>query len=85
MNYEGIVHQKCFIGLDSFEDFIAFGGEDSYVRVFKKQNSLCVGSKRLCSSTTFVCGCILKLVNGLLQLIVVGNQGHVMFMKINST
>ena len=83
MNYEGIVHHKCFIGIDSFEDFIAFGGEDGRIQVFNKHNSLCVASKSLCSSTSFVCGCALKSVNGLLQLIAVGNQGHLMFMKLD--
>ena len=33
--YEGTTHETCFVGVDSFHDYIALGGEDNSVRVYK--------------------------------------------------
>ena len=83
-SYEDTVHQKCFVGVDSYGDYIALGGEDSCVRLFHKNCSQNVALKYLCSSTTFVCGCSLMATeDNKLQLIAVGNQGHLIYLQFD--
>ncbi len=80
--YKGCVHQKFFVGVDTLDNLIALGSEDMYVRIFKKENSQCIASKRLLSPSSFVCGCALTLVGDLVQLIVLGNRGHMLYLQL---
>jgi E3 ubiquitin-protein ligase RFWD2 len=82
-SYKDNFHQTCFIGVDTLNDYIALGGEHNHVRVYNKFDSKSIVSKKLHSSSTFVCGCALISSGNSTQLIAVGNQGHLLFMKLN--
>ncbi|XP_011408138.1 PREDICTED: protein SPA1-RELATED 2-like [Amphimedon queenslandica] len=82
-SYNDNSHQTCFVGIHTLNDLIALGGEDSRVRVYNKYDSKSIVSKSLHSSSSFVCGCTLVSIGDSAQLIAVGNQGHLLFMKLN--
>lgn len=68
-SYKGNMHQKCFVGLASIDDFIALGSEDAFVRIYNKWSPHCIASKKLCSSNSFVCACAFAPTQAGLQMI----------------
>ena len=84
--YEGTVHHKYFVGLDSYGDFFALGGEDSHVRIYHKKKSQSIASKRLCIQTAYICGCALmqESTDDDLHLIAIDNQGHLVYLKVDT-
>ena len=81
-SYKGNMNQKCFVGLASSDDFIALGSEDAFVRIYNKHSPYCIASKKLRSSTSFVCACAFVPSDGL-QVIALGNQGHLMYLHMD--
>ena len=72
--YEDTTHETCFVGVDSFHDYVALGGEDNSVRVYKKHDSKSIVTKQLHPSSTYVCGCALVAIEESIQLIAAGNK-----------
>ena len=56
-NFVGHIHHTYFVGVDSIEDYILMGGEDSSVRVYVKQQCNHIACERLSPQQCFVCGC----------------------------
>ncbi len=56
-SYVGHVHHTYFVGVDSIEDYILIGGEDSSVRVYAKHQRNHIACERLSPQQCFVCGC----------------------------
>lgn len=56
-NYVGHVHHTYFVGVDSIEEYILMGGEDSSVRVYAKHKCNHIVCERLSPQQCFVCGC----------------------------
>lgn len=82
--FEDNIHETCFVGVDSLDDFVALGGEDNFVRMYKKHASKSIVSKRLHPSTSYICGCVLVPIEESVQLIAAGNQGHLVYLKLNT-
>ena len=55
--YIGHVHHSYFTGIDILESLIALGGEESTLRVYKKDNSNFVASQQLSIDKMYICGC----------------------------
>ena len=55
--YIGHVHHSYFTGIDVLESLIALGGEDSTLRVYKKDTSNFVASQQLSIEKMYICGC----------------------------
>lgn len=81
--YEDNTHETCFVGVDSFDNYVALGGEDNFVRIYSKYASKSIAAKRLHPLSTYICGCVLVQIEESIQLIAAGNQGHLAYMKLN--
>ena len=82
--FEDNKHESCFVGVDSFNDFVALGGEDNFIHIYyTKYASKSIITKELHPSSTYVCGCVLVPKDESIQLIATGNQGHVVYFKLD--
>ena len=81
--FEDNTHESCFVGVDSFSDFVALGGENNFVLIYTKYASKSIITKALHPSSTYVCGCVLVPKDESIQLIAAGNQDHLVYFQLD--
>ena len=80
----GHVHHSFFTGVDYCENLIALGGEDSAIRVYKKDFSNFVASQQLSVQKMYICGCAwLPTYTVGKTLVTVDNHGYLHHLLFN--